>query len=238
MHEQIRQALAPTGTLRAAINLGNAVLAQGDADAPRGITVDLARELARRLDVPLELRCVDAARKSVDAVASGACDIGFVAIDPARAEELAFTDPYVVIEALYAVPDGSDIASVADVDRPGVRVGVKLGSAYDLFLTRHLEHAELVRGDEGTQVFETDGLEVAAGIRQPLTAYLEARGRMRLVEPAFSQIQQAMALSRSRGEVAEAALRDFVTEVVESGFVMEALRRAGQDASLAATPAS
>ncbi|NLT25565.1 MAG: transporter substrate-binding domain-containing protein, partial [Microbacteriaceae bacterium] len=138
MNESIRHELAPTGALRAVINLGNPVLAQGTADAPSGITVDLARALGAELEVPVELVCVDAARKSVDAIATGAVDVGFVAVDPGRAEQLAFTEPYVLIEGMYAVPGDSAIGGVDDVDRPGVRIGAKLGSAYDLHLTRHL----------------------------------------------------------------------------------------------------
>lgn len=145
--------LAPTGTLRASINLGNPVLAQGTPDDPGGVTVDIARELGTRLGVPVELVCFDAARDSFEAMASGRADICFLAVDPARAETVAFIPPYAVIEGVFAVPDDSPLTSAADVDRPGVRVGVKQGSAYDLFLTRTLTHAEVVRGAEGTTVF-------------------------------------------------------------------------------------
>src|SRR6478672_6030965 len=121
--------LAPSGVLRASINLGNPVLAQGTPDDPSGVTVDLAREVASRLEVPLELLCFDAARKSFEAMAGGRADLCFLAVDPARATEVAFTAPYVVIEGVYVVPVDSPVRSVADVDRDGVRVGVKHGSA-------------------------------------------------------------------------------------------------------------
>ncbi|MGH8967701.1 MAG: transporter substrate-binding domain-containing protein, partial [Actinomycetes bacterium] len=124
-------ALAPTGVLRAVINLGNPVLAQGTAQEPSGVTVDLGRELARRLDVPVHLDCVDAARLSFAAVAEGRVDVGFLAVEPERATQVAFTEPYVLIEGVYAVPEGSPVRTTDDVDRPGVRVGVKEGSAYD-----------------------------------------------------------------------------------------------------------
>ncbi|GGR68069.1 ABC-type amino acid transport substrate-binding protein [Nocardioides luteus] len=112
--------LAPTGTLRASINLGNPVLAQGTLDAPAGVTVDIAREVARRLGVPVSLQCFDAARKSFEALRTGAADIAFLAVEPARAAEVEFTEPYVLIEGVYAVPADSPIRSADDVDRPGV----------------------------------------------------------------------------------------------------------------------
>src|SRR5689334_15510180 len=145
--------LAPTGTLRAAINLGNAVLAHGTPEEPGGVTVDLARALGERLGLPVALLCVDAARKAFDAMAGGHGDLCFLAVDPARETEVAFTAPYVVIEGVYVVRADSPLTDAAEVDRPGARVGVKQGSAYDLHLSRILEHAQVVRGDEGVTVF-------------------------------------------------------------------------------------
>ena len=144
--------LAPTGVLRASINLGNPVLAQGTSDEPTGVTVDLAREIAARLGVPVSFACFDAARKSLAALIAGAADVAFLAIEPAREAEVSFTAPYVIIEGVYAVPDGSPITTAAEVDRPGVRVGVNEGSAYDLFLSRTLAHAQVVRGADGFDV--------------------------------------------------------------------------------------
>lgn len=164
--------LAPTGTLRASINLGNPVLAQGSPDRPSGVTVDIARAVAERLDLPLELVCFDAAKASFEALTSGVADLAFMAIEPARAAQVAFTAPYVLIEGVYAVRADSPVGSVADVDREAVRIGVKEGSAYDLYLTRTAQHATLVRGSEGLTVFVEQGLEVGAGIRQPVTAYV------------------------------------------------------------------
>jgi len=208
--------IAPTGTLRASINLGNPVLAQGTSDDPSGVTVDIAREVAARLDLALELVCFDAARKSLESMTDGRSDLCFLAVDPARAAEVAFTAPYVVIEGVYAVASGSPIQSPEDVDRPGVRIGVKKGSAYDLYLTRTLEHAELVRGDEGTAVYEAEGLEVGAGIRQPVTAWVEAHPGQRVVEPRFMEIRQAVATPH-REAVEE--LSALVAGLVDSGWV-------------------
>src|SRR5262249_24951681 len=141
--------LAPKGVLRAAINLGNPDLVQGTPTAPTGVAVDIAQEVGARLNVPVELVCFDAARSSVEAMATDLVDLCFLAIEPARETQVSFTAPYVVIEGVFVVPQGSVFAHAADVDRPGVRIGVKRGSAYDLFLSRTLEHASLVRGEDG-----------------------------------------------------------------------------------------
>jgi polar amino acid transport system substrate-binding protein len=224
--------LAPTGTLRASINLGNPVLAQGTTTAPTGVTVDIARELASQLGVPLELVSFDAARKSFDAMTTGRADICFLAIDPARETEVAFTAPYVVIEGVFAVPQDSLITAKADVDRDGVRVGVKQGSAYDLFLSRSLQHATVVRGDEGVDVFRDLGLEVAAGIRQPMTEFVNRHPGYRLIDGRFMEIQQAVGTNRSRRPETVQFLRAAVEELKASGFVADSLQRANQpDAS-------
>ncbi|MFG2332666.1 transporter substrate-binding domain-containing protein [Streptomyces sp. NPDC048604] len=230
--------LAPTGVLRASINLGNPVLAQGAPDAPSGITVDLAREFGARLGVPVELLCFDAARKSYEAMATGLADVCFLAVDPAREAEVAFTEPYVVIEGVYAVPRTSALRTPDDVDAPGVRVGVKAGSAYDLFLTRTLRHATLVRGEEGVDTFADQGLEAGAGIRQPMTAYAAAHPEVRLIEERFMQIRQAVGTPVTRSAATIAFLRSTVEELKTSGFVAESLRRAGQDEGLLAPPAA
>jgi polar amino acid transport system substrate-binding protein len=228
--------LAPTGTLRASINLGNAVLAQGTATDPRGITVDLAREVGHRLGVPVELLCFDAARDSFAALTDGRADLGFMAIEPARAAEVSFTEPYVLIEGVFCVPDGSDIRSPADVDRPGVQVGVKRGSAYDLYLTRTLQHAELVRGDEGVEVFAAEGLAVGAGIRQPVAEFVDRTGGYRVVDEAFMQIRQALAVPRDRPEQGVSWLAGVVEELKVTGFVAEALARSGKSGAAVVAP--
>ncbi|MER7540454.1 transporter substrate-binding domain-containing protein [Streptomyces sp. NPDC097704] len=229
--------LAPTGVLRASINLGNPVLAQGTPEAPAGITVDLAREIAARLGVGVELLCFDAARKSFDAMADGRADLCFLAVDPARETEVAFTAPYVVIEGVYAVPRGSALTTVEDVDAPGVRIGVKKGSAYDLFLSRNLAHATVVRGEEGVDTFRDQDLEAGAGIRQPLTAYAAAHPEVRLIEGRFMEIRQAVGTTTGRRPETVAFLRATIEELKENGFVTDSLRRSGQDEELVAPPA-
>jgi polar amino acid transport system substrate-binding protein len=231
----ITEDLAPTGTLRASINLGNPVLDQGTPTAPTGVTVDMARELGARLGMPVELVCFDAARKSFEAMTTGQADICFLAVEPARAAEVAFTAPYVVIEGVFVVPQDSPITRTADVDRAGVRIGVNSGSAYDLFLSRTLQHATVVRGDDGVDLFRSEGLEVAAGIRQPMTEFVNTHPGIRLIEGPFMEIQQAMGTTRTRKPDTVKFLRAFVEELKASGFVADALRRANQaDATVTA----
>jgi polar amino acid transport system substrate-binding protein len=224
--------VAPTGTLRAVINLGNPVLAQGTAAEPRGVTVAIAHELARWLAVPLELECVDAARKAYAAISKNRVDVCFLANEPAREEGVAFTAPYVVIEGVYVTDLDAPFQTSDEVDADGVRIGVRDGSAYDLFLRRSLEHAEIVRGDEATEIYEQQGLEVAAGVRQPMAEYASSTGA-RLLEPAFMQINQAVGLPKDLDRDAVAAVAAFVEELKASGFVRAELARSGVDASVA-----
>jgi len=231
--------LAPTGTLRAGINLGNMVLAQKDEKTgePKGITVDLARELGRRLGVPVELVRFDAAGKTFEGLKAGTLDIVFLAIEPVRAAEVAFTAPYVIIEGVYLVPKDSALKTVGDVDRAGVRVGVNKGSAYDLFLTRTLKAAQLVRGDSGIDLFVKDKLDAAAGVKQPLVEYAKTNPAVRVMDGRFMEIQQAMGTPHGRDAGAK-YLRQFVEEMKASGFVADALKRSNQPDAAVAPPAT
>jgi polar amino acid transport system substrate-binding protein len=231
---EVVKELAPNGVLRASINLGNPVLAQGTPAEPAGVTVDIAREIAARLGVAAELICFDAARKSFEALTTGRADICFLAVDPAREAEVAFTAPYVVIEGVYAVPRDSSIRGVADVDRPGIRVGVKRGSAYDLYLSRTLQHATVVQDEEGTTAFRTHNLEVAAGIRQPITDYVASHPDLRVIPERFMQIQQAVGTAKSHSAETVDFLRALVEELKSSGFVAASLNRSNRsDATVA-----
>ena len=232
----IARDLAPAGTLRAAINLGNPVLAQGTPERPAGVTVDIARELGARTGLPVELACFDAARKSFEAMSSGRADICFLAIEPAREAEVAFTAPYVVIEGVFAVPADSPITTAAGVDRDGVRIGVKEGSAYDLYLSRTLRRASVVRGEEGTGVLRDLGLEAAAGIRQPMARFVASQPGFRLIEDRFMEIRQAMGTTRTRGPRTVEFLRAFIEELKATGFVADALRRSGQQEAAVVPP--
>ncbi len=226
---QVRAALAPTGRLRASINLGNPILAQRDAGGEAvGVSVDLARELGRRLGVPVDLVVTDTAGKSVTTVRGNGADIGFFAVDPVRGEGLRFTAPYVLIEGAYLVRQGSPLRDNAEVDRPGTRVTVGLASAYDLYLTRELKQAQLVRARSSPAVVETflaEGHDVAAGVRQQLEADAAKTPGLRLLPGRFMVIEQAMGMPQGRGEAAAAYLTRFVEAMKTSGFVAEALRR-------------
>lgn len=225
-------AFTPTGKLRASINLGNPILANKhpETGAPVGVSIDLARAFAKRLDVELELVVFDTAGQSVEAVADERADIGFFAIDPLRGEKIEFTAPYVLIEGFYLVRDDSPIRTNADVDQPHHRVAVGKGSAYDLFLTRALKAAPIVRAPSSPTVVQTfleRNLEVAAGVKQQLEADAQKTTGLRLLDERFMVIRQAMGTPKSRGCAAAETLSAFVEEMKASGFVAQALSRHG-----------
>jgi polar amino acid transport system substrate-binding protein len=233
--------LAPTGKLRAAINAGNVVLVQKDAAGgePHGITVDLARELARRLGVAADLIVYETAGKVTDAVKTGAWDIGFIAIEPVRAAVIGFTAPYVIIEGTYMVAQDSPLKDIADVDRDGVRIAVARGSAYDLFLTRTLQHATLVHYPSpplALQGFITDKLDAAAGVKQQLVQFAKTNSHVRVMDGRFQEIKEAMGTPLGR-DLGLRYLRSFVEEMKASGFVKKALERANQPDAVIAPPA-
>jgi len=234
--------LAPGGCLRASINLGNPILAGIDpaTGGPRGVSVDLAQALAARLGVRLETIMFAAATKSVDAVTSGAADIGFFAIDPLRGAEIAFTDAYLLIEGAYLVRADSPCTVNEDVDRPGTTVVVGQGSAYDLFLTRALKQAQFARVPTAVEVVRTlldGGADVAGGIRQALVEVAQRTPGLRLLPGRFMEIRQAMGVAKARGDAAAGALHAFVEEMKASGFVAEALRRHAVAGACVAPPA-
>ena len=230
INSSVLSAFAPTGTLRASINLGNPILANKDAvtGEPVGVSIDLARELGRRLRLPVDLVAFDAAGKSVEAVSDERADIGFFAIDPARGASIAFTAPYVLIEGFYMVRSDSPIQHNSEVDNANTRVAVGKGSAYDLFLSRELKHAQIVRAPTSPAVVQTfleQGLEVAAGVKQQLESDAAKTPGLRLLGERFMVIQQAMGLPKSRGNAAADYLQRFVEEMKASGFVADSLQR-------------
>jgi len=238
----ILAAFTPTGKLRASINLGNPILAYtGEDGGARGVSVDLAREFARVLGVELELVVVDAAGKSVDVVASEQADIGFFAIDPVRGASIAFTAAYVLIEGCYLVKEESPIRANEEVDRAGNRVVVGKGSAYDLYLARTLQQAQIVRSPTSPTVVDTFlecGAEVAAGVKQQLEADARRHGGLRLLDGRFMVIQQAMGTPKTRGPDAAAFLARFVEEMKAGGFVAAALERHRIEGASVAPPVS
>lgn len=233
--------LAPNGRLRACINLGNPILARrAGSGEVGGVSVDLARALAQRLGVDAELVVVDAAAKSVETVRGGAADVGFFAVDPARSEGIRFTAPYVIIEGAYLVREGSPLKANEEVDRPGTRVMVGRGSAYDLYLTRTLKAAPIVRAPTSPLVVErmlAENTEVAAGVKQQLQADAARLPGLRLLPGRFMVIEQAMGLRAGRGDAAEQYLRAFVENAKARGFVEAALKRHGIEGAAVAPAA-
>ena len=228
---------APHGTLVAGINLGNPVIAQADPGGgdPRGVGPALARALAQRLNVPMRFVTYETAGKLAEAVKEGAWDVGFLAIDPERAVDIAFSDAYVHIEGTYMVRDDSPLASVADVDREGMRVAVGSKTAYDLFLTRHLERATLVRSASSKAAiaqFLAEKLDACAGVRQPLESAAAANPGLRVMRESFMVIRQAAAVPRGR-PTAHAYLTGFIEDCKRSGFISQALRESGVEATVA-----
>lgn len=236
--------LAPAGVLRVAINYGNGVLAQRgpDEQEPRGVSGDLARELAQRLGVPAHFVSFDGAGNVFDALKAippepQAWDIAFLAIEPVRAAEIAFTAPYVLIEGTYLVRGEAPYRSVAELDAPGRRILVSPKSAYDLYLTRSLRHAELVRAappaaTDLAGLFAREKLDAMGGVRQLIGKYLADNPGMRLLPDSFMQIRQAMGTKQGRS-IGARYLRDFMEEMKASGFVADALKRSGQSATVA-----
>jgi len=232
--------LAPTGKLRAAINFGNPVLASKDpaTGEARGVSVDLSRELANRLGVPLEIVPFAAAGRVVEAVKTRGWDVAYVAIDPLRAVDMIQSPAYVVIEGSYLVPADSPIRSNAEVDREGIRIVVGKGSAYDLFLTREIKRAMLVRAPTSPEVVNmmvAEKLEVSAGVKQQLEADAKRVPGVRLLPGRFMTINQAMAVPKGRDAGAR-YVRGFIEEMKASGFVSQALARHGVEGAAVAGP--
>jgi polar amino acid transport system substrate-binding protein len=222
--------IAPTGTLRAVINLGNPILARKDDSTgePVGVSVDLAKAFAAKLQIPLALISVDSAAKSVEAVTQGQADLGFFAIDPVRGNGISFTPPYVLIEGSYLVKKDSPLVDNAQVDQAKHQVVVGQGSAYDLFLTRELKEARLVKAPTSPMVvpfFMQGTYDVAAGVKQQLEADTQKYEGLRLLPGRFMVIQQAMGQSNAISKAAHQTLIDFVAEIKSNGFISESLYR-------------
>lgn len=226
-----RRALAPNGVLRVAINLGNAVLAQrGDGTRVQGVSVDLATKLAERLEVKLALQVYDAAGKVVDALTADEWDLAFLAIDPKRGEQIAFTPAYVLIEGAYLVRQGSAFQTSAEVDRPQIHIAVGKGSAYELFLSRQLSHAVLEKqatGAEAFSAFVDEKWDALAGVRQVVERLANEHEGYRVLQDSFMTIHQAVAVPK-RHAAALPYLTSFIEEMKAAGEVKAALARSGQ----------
>lgn len=232
--------LAPQGVLRAAINYGNPVLAQKGQDGlPKGVSVALAKALAEELGVRLEMVTFDAAGKVFAALEDSIWNIAFLAIEPVREQQIAFSEPYVIIEGTYLVAAHSPFKRVQDLDQSGLRIAVGRGAAYDLFLSRTLQQAQLERAEtsaSAVDLYREQHLDAAAGVRQPLEQVAAGNPAYRVLEDAFTSIRQAMAVPRQR-EAGAAYVRDFVKRKKAEGFVHAALAENGQTDVAVAPPA-
>ena len=233
--------LAPTGTLRAAINFGNPLLTARDAATgePRGIALDLAGELGRRLGVPVAIVSFESPGAVADAVKSGVWDVGLIGAEPQRAHDISFTAAYLEIEATYLVPPGSPLKTIADVDREGVRIAVLARAAYDLYLSRNLKHAKLVGENsfESTyQRFVADKLDAIAGLRAQLVDDVAKLPGSRLLDGRFTAVQQAIGTPKERVAGAQ-YLRAFVEDVKASGLMARIIEKNGVRGVSVAGPA-
>ena len=224
----IRSEIAPTGKLRVGLNMSNVLLTATDAATgkPKGIAADLGMELGRRLGLPVELVPFPNPGAVADAAKTGVWDVGFIGAEPQRANEIDFTAAYVEIEATYLVPPGSPIKSIADVDRPGTRIAISDRSAYDLYLSRHLKHAELIRarGDDVFKRFLSDKLDAMAGLRPGLVKSQEKLPGSRILDGYFTAVQQAAGAPKGRPAGAK-YLREFIEDVKASGLVAKLIEK-------------
>jgi polar amino acid transport system substrate-binding protein len=224
----IRSELAPTGKLRVGLNMSNFLLTATDAATgkPKGLAADMGMELGRRLGVPVELVPFPNPGAVADAAKTGVWDVGFIGAEPQRANEIDFTAAYVEIEATYLVPPGSPIKAIADVDRPGTRIAISDRSAYDLYLSRHLKHAELIRarGDDVFKRFVSDRLDAMAGLRPGLVKNQEKLPGSRILEGQFTAVQQAAGAPKGRPAGAK-YLREFIEDAKASGLVAKLIEK-------------
>ncbi len=229
MLDKIRAELAPTGILRAGINLGNFLLVTDKTPAgdPIGVSPDMARAVADRLGVPVKYITFASPGELADAAVEDVWDIGNIGAEPERAKTIAFSAAYAEIEATYLVAAGSFIQSVDEVDREGVRIGVYGRSAYGLWLADNIKNAELVKTDgvdASFDIFVEQGLEVMAGLRPRLTTDVEKLPGARILDGQFTAVQQAIGTKPER-VAAAAFLRQFVEEAKASGLVADLLEK-------------
>ena len=240
MLEQARAELAPTGVLRAGINMSNFLLVTGSTPAgdPDGVSPDMARAVAERLGVPLKLVAFKTPGELADAAVEDLWDIGNIGAEPERAKTIAFTPAYVEIEATYLVPAESPIQSIDEVDRDGVRIAVSARSAYELWLSDNIRHAELVlaQGIEASiNTFVEQKLEALAGLRPRLVDDVKKLPGARILDGRFTAVQQAIGTKPDR-EAGAAFLRDFVEEAKASGFVASLIDKHGVSGRLTVAP--
>jgi polar amino acid transport system substrate-binding protein len=229
MSPEIIADLAPTGVLRAGINLSNFLLVTGKSPAgdPEGVAPDMAREIATRLGVPVRYITFKSPGELADQAGKDVWDVGLIGAEPQRAETIAFTAAYVEIEATYLVPAGSRLKTIADVDAAGVRIAVAGRSAYGLWLDRNIKHAELIRADSlggATEQFTRGNLEALAGLKPGLLADLDKLPGARLIDGKFMSVQQAIGTAK-KNPAGASYLQRFVEEAKASGLVARLIER-------------
>jgi polar amino acid transport system substrate-binding protein len=229
MDQRVVAELAPKGVLRAGINMSNFLLVTGKTAAgdPQGVAPDMAAEIARRLGVPVAYVPFERPSKLADAAGTDAWDIGLIGAEPQRAAKITFTPAYCEIEATYLVPEESSISGVADVDRPGVRITVRRGAAYDLWLERNIKHAAVLRSDSADGPFNQfvgDKLEAYAALKPALLKDREKLPGSRILPGNFMTVQQAIGTEKNNAAGA-AFLRDFVAEAKTSGLVARLIEK-------------
>lgn len=240
MSSELISELAPAGVLRAGINLSNFLLVTGRnaGGDPEGVAPDMARAIADRLGVPVRYVPFPSPGELADAAGQDVWDIGLIGAEPQRAEKIAFSPPYCEIEATYLVPAGSPLKTLADVDRPGVRIAVMSRSAYGLWLDRNIKHAELVRSDtldSSYEQFVRDNLDALAGLRPRLNTDVQELPGARILDGKFAAVQQAIGTAR-KNTAGAAFLRDFAEEAKASGLVARLIERHGVNGLSVAPP--
>lgn len=229
--ENVKEELIPSGKLRVGVNMGNFLLVNKQPDGELlGVVPDLAREIARLAGgVPVEMLTFPGAGQVADGAKAGIWDVAFIGAEPARAAEIAFTNAYLEIPATYLVPAGSPIQSLADVDKAGVRIATAARSAYDLYLSRSLKHAELVRAEgipASYDLFVKEKLDVLSGLLPRLTSDVTRLPGARILDGKFTAIQQAIGTPKARSAAA-AWLVEFVADIKRSGLVAKLIDKHG-----------
>ena len=242
MYDDVIAELAPTGTLRAGINLANIFLVTGEAPNGdlEGVSPDIARAIADKLGIDVAFVPCKTPGGTADAIKTDACDIAMIADEPARAEFISFTDAYVEIEATYIVPEGSNLQTIEDVDQAGVRIAVSGTSAYDLYLTRTLQKAELHRAEglpAAVELFSSQKLDALAGLRPALNGNLESLPGTRMLDGRFMAVEQAIG-TQHKNSAATTFLQEFVTEAKASGLITDLVNRHGVASKLQVASAS
>jgi polar amino acid transport system substrate-binding protein len=236
-----RAELAPSGKLRVGINHSNFLLVNPGSPhgAPKGIAPDLALELGKRLGVPVEFVSFDAAGKTADAIRDAVVDAGFIASEAERANVIEFSSAYLELPATYLVPAGSPLRTLADVDRPGVRIAISGRSAYDLYLSRTLKSAQLVRAEGipgSVKLFTDQKLEALAGLKPGLLAETQKLPGSRVLEGHFTAVQQSIGVPKKRAAGAK-YLREFIEDAKRSGLVAQLVDKHGVKGVNVAPPA-